>query len=82
MKGKCPLCNKEHEDLLSNLTGEASDIAMKFTETSFDKIWNEGMAGQMAKQMNSDVMAKIMFHTGATQMLVKYLMDEYKKTLN
>ena len=35
-------------------------------------------ASQMAESMDKESLAKMMFHTGATQMLVEHLMNEYE----
>ena len=77
MKGKCPNCNIEHDELIDKVAEEASDIAMKFTEKSFDKIWNFG-GKNIANSMNQKDAAKMMFHTGATQMLTEHLLNEHE----
>ena len=77
MGKKCPFCNIEHDEMLDRISGEASDIAMEFTEKSFDKIWNFG-AKRMVMSMDTKEVAKMMFHTGATQMLVEHLMNEHE----
>lgn len=77
MKEKCPFCNLEHDEILDKVSEEASDIAMEFTEKSFDKIWNFG-GKTMAMNMELEEAAKMMFHTGATQMLVEHLMNEHE----
>jgi len=79
MREKCPFCNLEHDEILDKISEEASDIAMEFTEKSFDKIWNLGMASRMSEQMSKEDMAKMMFHTGATQMLLEHLMNEHEE---
>lgn len=78
MGEKCPFCNIEHDKLLDEITDKTSQIAEEFTEKSFDKIWNLGMAKMMAMSMDKEEVAKMMFHTGATQMLIEYLMNEHK----
>jgi len=77
MDKKCPFCGIEHDELLDNITEEASDIAMEFTEKSFPMIWAFG-GKMMATNIDQEESAKIMFHTGATQMLVEHLLNEHE----
>lgn len=77
MVNKCPFCNKEHDDLIDSLTEEVSEIAEEFTERAFPKIWGMGGGNKIARPMNKEEVAKMMFHTGATQMLVDYLLKKY-----
>ncbi len=77
MSEKCPFCNIEHDELIDKVSEEASDVAMEFTEKSFDKIWNFG-GESMASKMSQKDAAKMMFHTGATQMLTEHLLNEHE----
>ena len=77
MGEKCPFCNIEHDELIDKVSEEASDIAMEFTEKSFDKIWDFGGESMTSKMSRKDA-AKMMFHTGATQMLTEHLLNEHE----
>lgn len=79
MGEKCPFCNIEHNELIDSITEEASKIAEEFTEKSFDKIWGIGMASKLAISMDKEKVAKMMFHTGATQMLAECLLNGHEK---
>lgn len=76
MADKCPFCNKEHDDLLDSLTEEVSEITKEFTERAFPKIWGKGGGSKIALPMSKEEVAKMMFYTGATQMLVNYLLKK------
>ena len=77
MKDKCPFCNIEHSELIDKTAEEASNIAMDFTERAFDKIWDFG-GESMTSGMTKKDLAKMMFHTGATQMLTEHLLNEHE----
>lgn len=82
MGEKCPFCNIEHDKLLDSITDKASKIAEEFTEEAFPKIWGIGMANILAIPMSKKSVAKMMFHTGAIQMLAEYLINEHEKKCN
>lgn len=76
MANKCPFCNEEHDDLLDSLTEETSKMAKEFTERVFPKIWGKGGGSKIAMPMDKEEVARMMFYTGATQMLVDYLLKK------
>lgn len=67
----CPHCGQEHEQDTESRASFAADMAEYFTERAFPVIW--GDVKEDAKEMSRKEISKLMFYTGATQMLATFI---------
>lgn len=67
----CPHCGQEHQEDIDQRATFAATMAEHFTEHAFPVIWTD--IKEDAKDMSRKEMSKLMFYTGATQMLATFI---------
>ena len=75
MQGKCPYCDRERMELFEEISDDAIEMAKEFCERS---IMAKGMVNLLDGSRSKEEAAKLIFLSGASQMLSEYIWNEHE----